>query len=629
MMLIVSLAVLLPLQTYINDRMELFKDEVIRQIEGVLGGSIEYDSISPSVFRFFEIRKLRISAETPEGPRFIEINRVRILYNLLPFFTGRISDALKEIRIENSRFTIDMERDSQFVDFLLSRIRSSGGGTAESTLIISGKNLELSLSGNYGKVTLEKVFFDLDIGTATMDIRSKGNAQIILNDENSPVRRIDSGFTMNGAVSRGLDWSNVNCTVTEVDTEILELNKLTANIQLDRNELKFRKIQDKSPFDVEFTYTFSEKELRASYISLDFIPSMVFRPKTADPLLRALFDTSISGSSNGFVEFNGMNVGYEGDLALHFPTSVTGRYLPPQLRNAQIDSRIAFKGTRKEITLYPFSIVSAAGVVTYDGTLDIERGFPDGRLRIRNARYPDYNRPVDADITLDATDTRLNILGGIRFGNQLIGDIQSEVTLAGEDTSFLVAGFIDSPEERFSIGGSLTNNGDINISGNIRDMHAKSLAALSGRMALDVLDDLHVDADFLYTSKDDQVSFQVKPVRMSVITNPENSLELEIDGSGTGYSLILHSFQYNGTRASGFARYEKIAGNNGTFVSNFSIDAHTYDIQGLFWDGDKIAFTGNYGLEGLFYLKDKGDFSVRVENAPVPAGKGQTASFSL
>ena len=115
-----SLAVVLGLTFFLGSvisrevalRMNELKAKSIAQIESALGRTVSYASISPSFLNYLEVRDLVIhDAADPQVP-LLTIHRVRIYYSLVQLlFRHDPVGALREIRILNTRFSLDLQKD--------------------------------------------------------------------------------------------------------------------------------------------------------------------------------------------------------------------------------------------------------------------------------------------------------------------------------------------------------------------------------------------------------------------------------------------------------------------------------------------------------------------------------------
>ena len=71
------------LDSQLDRKMSLLKEEAVNLLEMRLGSEITYQSISPSILGFLAVRELRIYSSGPEGLVLLRVNRLKIKYNIL------------------------------------------------------------------------------------------------------------------------------------------------------------------------------------------------------------------------------------------------------------------------------------------------------------------------------------------------------------------------------------------------------------------------------------------------------------------------------------------------------------------------------------------------------------------
>ncbi len=109
-------------------KMEALKSGALRALEQAVGRPVTYGEISPSFFRSINVRDVAIHDAADPGRTLLSIHQVSVYYSLLGLLFGRDPvGAIREIRLLNSRFAIDLERDVDVVD-LVKRLLESGGG---------------------------------------------------------------------------------------------------------------------------------------------------------------------------------------------------------------------------------------------------------------------------------------------------------------------------------------------------------------------------------------------------------------------------------------------------------------------------------------------------------------------
>ena len=119
--------------------MDQIKRNVVEYLETATGREITFESFSPSILRYVEIRDMRILS--PDRDDLLKVTRVRVYFNLISILRGDIEKSLRRISIEDTVFAIDLERDTDLVAFaeeLFKRDSADRSTTLPSGIVIGG-----------------------------------------------------------------------------------------------------------------------------------------------------------------------------------------------------------------------------------------------------------------------------------------------------------------------------------------------------------------------------------------------------------------------------------------------------------------------------------------------------------
>ncbi len=160
LILIIGTAVLVRhIDKELSVRMEALKNESISYLENRIGRKIAYDSISPSVFMFLEIKNLRIYPLSQPEDNILKLNNLKIHYNIVKLlFNPDPLSALSTINISNTRIQLDREKDDEIYTLLKDFLESPTPGD---NLKITGSNLALLLTYGAYKIELKDLFFKI------------------------------------------------------------------------------------------------------------------------------------------------------------------------------------------------------------------------------------------------------------------------------------------------------------------------------------------------------------------------------------------------------------------------------------------------------------------------------------
>ena len=103
-----------------TERMAELKTHTIEALEHLLGRQVTYAAISPSIFQYIEVRDLTVHGIEHPDDAILTIHTIRVYYSLAQLLTHREPmRALREIRVMNTRITLDLDRDKDLVDLVL------------------------------------------------------------------------------------------------------------------------------------------------------------------------------------------------------------------------------------------------------------------------------------------------------------------------------------------------------------------------------------------------------------------------------------------------------------------------------------------------------------------------------
>jgi len=178
--------VLLPVQAKIDAYMSALKQDAIASLEKTLNRSINYESISPSLLLYLEVRDVTIETFTPNGPKNVDIGKVRIYYDFWSLIKGEKFSAVTEISLINSSFSFDQVNDQGLITRINTLIGSSEAGLAGTKdrtppdlperLKISGRNIDINYRTPELSLMIEDLSFTLSSRNDRLQIEAEGNS---------------------------------------------------------------------------------------------------------------------------------------------------------------------------------------------------------------------------------------------------------------------------------------------------------------------------------------------------------------------------------------------------------------------------------------------------------------------
>lgn len=611
-LILLTVIILWPFQRALDESMEEFKLQLISYLEGRIGRTIEYDSISPALFRFLEIRELAIYHESEPEESLVRIKKVRVSYNILKLFSPEPLLAVDEFRFENSHFHIDAERDAPILE-LLQDIRTAGDSRAPSSLIgenirFSGRNLSIEYYHSGRIYRAEDIFFDVERigeryeGSARAGLFFTGTAGDPLGFGESRINAVGSASLDFRRFEYTLDFDNL---VTDVAT----IPQIAFYLELNPESVELRKIQDREPFDLSLSYQRGSGTTVVSLLSERFTPSSVIRLNGDYISYNEWLKTTISGSAA--LELNGEEdkLQYSADLRLSVPSRAAG---------IVVDSRLDFRGDRDGLSFSTLSMDTEIGRASYRGDLRFDSFLPDGSLSLRDITLPtgDY---LNLDLSLNRRENRVVLNGGSRIDGILFPELKGSVQYRERRWEYSLAIPVQNRGTEpglISLDGMYTRDqGYLQASAVLEALRLETIQTLaSGSEASKWLIDeqLQAGGSLFFYRDGENFSFLAPDLLINSAADPGKEIPLELSGSNFGYRLTLGDLRYGIYRATGDAEIKK-SGGGYDFSLSAEVQDIPYAIRGRFEDSQLVA-------EGTYIKTFFADFSDTVSLVLVSEG---------
>ncbi len=448
-----TFALAVPLQREVRRRMDLLKTEAVALMEREIGRKISFSGISPSLFRFIEIRDLVIhgaGSDAGEDTLF-RIRRLKVYYRLWDLLRGNLLNAFTEIRIENSRLAFDTVRDADLIALLHGRGRQgaestsapqdgAAGGAARDTvrrlpflnegMSLSGRNLSLQITSPRGTVRTDRLFFTArsEDGRFTLTARGGVSASRPEPTDPQPFSRIDGSLRLWGSIDRELSWSDLTLRIDDLRSGGLELRSQTFHGSLQDDVWIVRKIQDREPLDLTIQYDMNDAAVEVSYRAQRFEPSRLFRLRDAGEPVQALLRARLSGSGTVAYRLDGRSLDLRGTLQAE-ELGVRGKVY-------RLDA--AFSGSERMISFDRLSLRAPEGEILFDGSFSPKTLLPAGRLRLRDVPVTEGVR-LGGTVLIERRNEGITARSeDLRFGEALLP--VTEVAINREADGFALSG---------------------------------------------------------------------------------------------------------------------------------------------------------------------------------------------
>ena len=637
-----TLGAIWPAQKAINGRISLMKAEIVQYLEAQTNRSISFSSVSPSVFRFLEIRNMKIYKRGEEAVELLTIARVRVYYNIFKLLRGNPANAFTRISIENTTVTIDIEKDQDLVDFfteLTGRNNAAGTGAGIDTaglgdggmnLDISGRNLSLHLKSAQGGFVFDELFFDLQPGAADYAIKVKGKAAAGQLSFMPDLQGIKADMLLSGDIGRSFENALLKLTISRMESGLFKAKDQTFQISFHDELWSLRKIQDSLPVDFVAYYDPAIRQARFTALSEKFALSSLLEAGESLPGIGPWLDTEITGTTGLTYDLNTQAVFIDASLN----AVLINDALP-----ADLNARVEFSGTQNKISFTSLSINSDIGNMAFAGDLDLQALYPDGILTLDKVTFP-LNRPITGKAHFSRNRDGFRVFAdSLYIGNEQISNVDISFTGVDDSIDFRLLCAIDpaNPESTVFAEGSLLA-GESNVLEVSADIGTAGFNKLY-RLALDqpppeslgiLFSGMDLSAEIFLRTDFSIFSFSLPSF---VASNADGTRKISLLLSGNNSNLNLSQFDilWDGYTVSAQGTAEMVSDGGINFTTSFNVLENIYNISGLYLPGTGLRASGDYGLDVRLGEGRNGyDFSIGTTRLPVSlSGKTYDASLNI
>jgi hypothetical protein len=366
-----------PIQQKIENRMLLFREYLIAELENRIQRKISYAAVSPSIFRAFEVSNLQIRDEKT-GRRLVEADRLRVHYNLFGLLFGHIDEAVREIVLENASVNFDADLDAGLLELFRGdseEMVPRKERDYNARVRITGRNIRLHLSSGSEDLVAEKMFFQIRPGRDGYDLRLKSSLTYTNSAENQILRRGGAAVDLRGVVGASLARGEAALGLSQLTTDIFDMKKQVFQISFSPDGLRLQKIQDSSPLDFSLVYKPASRDLRIVFLSRRFTPASLVTMKSDFAFLNEWLETALSCEGSLSYKLSDGQLRY----GLDFDADVNSSGLPP---GAHILGRL--EGTQSSVSFLPLTLTGPFGSASFTGDMPFSTYYPAGNLSMEN-----------------------------------------------------------------------------------------------------------------------------------------------------------------------------------------------------------------------------------------------------
>jgi len=621
--------VLLPVQSEIDAYMSELKQDAIASLEKTLNRSISYESISPSLLLYLEVRGVVIETFTPDGYRNVDIGKIRVHYDFWSLIKGEMFSAVTEIRLINSSFSLDQINDKGLIE----RVSTLLGVAEEQEevaidlpdrLKISGHNIDISYRNSEIALFISNLSFDLSSRDTLLQLKAQGRSTAEFTQDvsvgASSLKSAESDFKINSRYSAGKGQTLSQLSLDNFTSNLLDFSSLTLEVDTNGQEVSIRKIEDRSPWDFKIDYLPHTESIQIEFAATDFSPVKNIKPREDLYPYSVWLNSVVSGTANLTYNFAAQSLNYRSQLEI----STDNEFLPfPVYISAKVS------GSNNYAMFDHLSLRSSKIDADYRGTVQFERPFATGYINIQKLAVGERTLRGNASIKGTRDEFFINS-SSVAIDSIEIKDILINGSLDSEEVDFEVsAGHHlqepDADQERrnIKIDGTyvFAKNPFLELSMSTDNVSTKAVLQefVPEQIKQSMLNTpLFLTTEVYLTTNFERFSFSLLPV---IVKNSEGDELARGSINGNNERLKIENATLNLERYNigGDIELTKQTEVTYNFNSSVSVNSVNYDLQGMLHQGNTLVVRGNYGVYlGLVMQPQFTAFSLKMDRIPLP-----------
>ncbi|MDR2900662.1 MAG: translocation/assembly module TamB [Treponema sp.] len=642
----ITALLLQPLRVSILRQMTEMRDYLIKETEVFLGRKIEYASMGPSIFATLDIRDIRILNDNDEA--VLTIRRFRLSYSLLSLITGELQNSLRSIRIDMPVINMDTERDADLIALFAPASSDSQIDNAALERSWQGLNflpdeIQVRIRSGSGMITfgendvsVEGLSFDGNIEYRRVVFTSRWKAETALSGLfNQDIQALMSG-EISGDFSADLTNGNLNLYVPSIEGDLFTFKSLTMNLAVSPEVIEFRKIMDRSPYDLFVTYEIDTDTLNAEFFADNFSLRDVLSFNGNWASYNEWLYIQTSGHASFFSS---------GDNNFQYEVDLSGK-TPIQLAAENVSFELKSRGDSARADFFPLRFDSPYGSLFFQGDLGFQQVAVNGNLEIADFSLTGVN-PLNAAFSINTYDNEISIFSeSVSVGSLTLSAFDSYVINQPNELSFSVSALRFQDIESYdNVSISRVN---LDAAYEFNPQHLQASFLLDSFSAEDMLQAISpfvtiatpeiiqseankmlVTTEVFVTTDFEHVSYNAPQIVAAY--NGSNDVLTLFSVSGTdgrfelsnGSILIDNTLDFSGN--ADISNIDDIS-----FSVQAIYDDFSYFFDGLFLDQRLLTINGSYGFNAYLSITDQGDYSgsISADSIPIPFENGM-ARFSL
>ena len=635
------------LDRYLTEQMGELKNQTIATLERMAGRKIAYADISPSIFQYLEVRDLTIYDSQNQDQKLLTIHDIRVYYSLAWLLIRKDPvGAIREIRILNTRFALDLDRDRDVVALFM-RLAGTTGGEGQVQARVTGANVALSLTSGNTSVSLRDLFFEIEAQKKAIVVSLRGNCQGELPQGFS----FASAIKLQGTLDRSLTSSDLTVRLLSFQSSLFTAASQTLQVVWSGDTIDVRKIQDRSPVALEVLADLRSQTVTLNFQSEDLRPDHLFTFSPQLARYRNWLKAPLTASGHLTWRLASGTLDYQADASF---------YLEDQLPVHQVTLESSFRGSEKDMFFAPLRLSSPSGALQFEGDILLSDLFPNGLLTLANVDAGTGER-MSASLSIDRQKDRFDVHGTkLILGELTFADLALSVSPAPEGASFsLSTGFDgDRPGDLVQASGTVRfgkplgqvmseGRGSplaaptISLSGMLKDVPPQKLYHLflgAGKLSpqqadiYSLLGQFSVTADVALSTDFKNVALTSHKVTIAAWDDPGVLIKFGLSADAGHLAMTDFSGTWKGLTLLG--GFDGRFGSDGqvSFATDLNFLGTDYSFSGRYSPEKGLYANGSYGLSISAAPRKDGAFAIRAKAnrfpLPVP-GRIVPMSFDI
>ena len=623
-------------------RVEALKAGALGELERIAGRSISYGEISPSFFRSMNVRDLAIHDSRDPGRTLLTIHEVRVYYSLFQLLFGREPiAAIREIRLLNSRFNVDLERDSDVVE-LVKRLLQSGGGEGLRARV-TGADIGVTVVSRDSSIDLRHLFFQVEAQSQAIAVTLRGDV----------AGRMPGGFSFTsslkaqGTLDRALSGSDVTIRLVSFASSLVNTGAHTLQLVWNGNSIDVRKIQDRSPVALDLQGNLETRVFTLHFQSQDLRPDQLFT--FSRPLAQYANWLRMPITSSGHVTYRARtgSLEYQADVSA---------FLDNQLPIHEVTLSTNVRGSEKEAFFEPLRLSSSDGTAEFAGSILFDSLYPSGLLSLVDVDTGQGEK-LNANLSIERLKGHLEVHANhLQIGELGFDSFQLSLVPAPGGAAFsLKTSFAGSaPEDLIQASGELHMGRTVaqavrgapasasapapalSVSATLTKVPPAKLYHLAmgaGRLSIDqqdvfnLLTHYSVSTEAVLTTDLVHLSLAARSVTITSNDDPGTAFQFGLSIDKSHLSLTGFSGSWKGTAIQGGFEGDLAESGQIGFATTITLLGNSYFFTGRYSQTMGLSATGSFGIAlsaipirgGGALVKLKGEkFPLPLEGLPLP-----------